>query len=126
METSTELHMRLESLYGAMSGGDVMAVEDHYSLMTGGVFIGTDESEFWVDSEQHNLDVRPFFDGSQATRVVMGLTPQCLTEGTVGWTVDEPTFHIGTDSVRVRLTLVWHLEGDDWKIVHSHASVGAP
>ena len=125
METSDELRSRLLSLYAAMSSGDADAVEAHYSLHPGTVFVGTDMFEFWTDSAQHNVEVRRFFDGSHGVLKWQATDALALREGTTGWTFDRPNLQLPSGVIMgLRLTLVWHLEGSEWKVVHSHASVG--
>jgi hypothetical protein len=125
VEASDELRARLLSLYAAMSSGDADAVEAHYSLREGSVFVGSDTTEFWTDSAQHNADVRPYFDGSNGVLTWQAGGPLAQREGKLGWTIDRPTvrFPDGT-SVSLRLTLVWLWEDGLWKVVHSHASAG--
>jgi ketosteroid isomerase-like protein len=108
-----------------MSGGKADAVEAFYSLADGSVFMGTDRAEFWTDSAQHNADVRHFFDGSEGVLRWEAGEAIALTEGSAGWTVDRPTLRLPDgSSVELRLTLVWHRENGDWRVVHSHASIG--
>ena len=109
-----------------MSSGDAAAVEAFYSLHRLGVFIGTDAAEFWTDSGQHNADVRRYFDGSGGVNRWTPGDVIARMEGSVGWTIDRPTVELadGTRYEGLRVTLVWHLEDGDWRIVHSHASVG--
>lgn len=53
--------------------------------------------------------------------------PEGFEEGSMGWVVDEPTFTFpDSGTVKVRLTGVLHREGDRWKLVHAHFSVGVP
>jgi ketosteroid isomerase-like protein len=48
-----------------------------------------------------------------------------MVEGTTGWTIDQPTVVLGDGTeFALRLTLIWHREATEWKVVHSHASVG--
>jgi hypothetical protein len=127
VETSTRLRERLFELYVAMSSGEAALVEAMYSVQPGSCFIGTDASEFWTDPHQHNDDVRHFFDGSSGSSSWRpGSEVVAVVEGTVGWTVDRPSIRLGDGTVYdgLRVTLVWHLEKDDWVVVHSHASVG--
>lgn len=126
MEASAELKQRLIDLYAAMSSGSADPVEAMYSLQKGSVFIGTDESEFWTDSVQHNADVRPFFDGEHGVYSWRAGDALARVEGTVGWTIDRPTL-VTPDggTLRARVTLIWHLETEGvWRVVHSHASLG--
>ena len=48
-------------------------------------------------------------------------------EGSLGWVVDEPRFGFpdGT-GMDCRVTAVVRREGDRWRIVHAHFSVGVP
>lgn len=126
MEPSSELREKLLALYDAMSSGDADAVEAFYSLEAGGVFVGTDASEFWTDAHQHNADVRPFFDGAYGRFEFRADNPLALTEGTVGWTIDRPSIRLPDGStLATRLTLVWRREDGTWRVVHSHISMGA-
>ena len=63
--------------------------------------------------------------GAGGVRVVAG-NPQAYQEGSVGWAADQPTIQMpdGT-KMPARITLVAHREGDVWKIVQAHISVGA-
>jgi ketosteroid isomerase-like protein len=53
--------------------------------------------------------------------------PTAYEEGSMAWVADEPTIE-GPDgsSVPARLTAVMRMDGDRWKIVHAHFSVGVP
>jgi hypothetical protein len=126
LEPSQELLHALQALYIAMSSGNHHFVESFYSLQDGGVFLGTDESEYWTDASRHNADVRSFFDGSEGRSAwATGPEPVARCEGSVGWTVDRPTIRLPSgERIQARVTLIWHREGDAWRIVHSHASIG--
>jgi hypothetical protein len=124
MEPSDELRRTLLDLYAAMSSGSAEAVEAFYSLASGSTFMGTDAAEFWTDSAKHNADVRPFFDGSYGPTSWTAGEALAHVEGTVGWTVDRPSLRFGDEVYALRVTLVWHREGDAWRVVQSHASVG--
>ncbi|MGE0059773.1 MAG: nuclear transport factor 2 family protein [Dehalococcoidia bacterium] len=126
MEPSAELRQTLVDLYAAMSSGSAEAVEAFYSLQAGSIFMGTDEAEFWTDSAKHNHDVRPFFDGSYGPTIWLAGDAHAFVEGDVGWTVDRPTLLFGGETYRLRVSLVWHREVGAWRVVHSHASIGAP
>jgi hypothetical protein len=48
-------------------------------------------------------------------------------EGTLGWAVDEPRFGFPDGSAfDCRVTAVLRQEGDVWRLVHAHFSVGVP
>ena len=45
----------------------------------------------------------------------------------MAWVADEPTIEMPDgSSVPARLTAVMRIDGDRWKIVHAHFSVGVP
>jgi ketosteroid isomerase-like protein len=47
-------------------------------------------------------------------------------EGSVGWAADRPAFRLPAGpEFALRVTVVFHQEDGAWKIVQSHASVGA-
>ncbi len=53
--------------------------------------------------------------------------PEAYEEDALGWVFDEPAFVFPDGStVRVRLTVVLRREGEHWRIVHAHFSVGVP
>ena len=125
MEPSEELRATLLRLYEAMSSGNAGFVEAFYSLQPGSVFMGSDAAEVWTDSAQHNADVRRFFDGSLGINRWLSAEALAMVEGTTGWTIDQPTVVLGDGTeFALRLTLIWHREATEWKVVHSHASVG--
>jgi hypothetical protein len=48
-------------------------------------------------------------------------------EGTMGWVVDEPRFGFPDGSAfDCRVTAIARREGDAWRLVHAHFSVGVP
>lgn len=53
--------------------------------------------------------------------------PQAHEEGSMAWVADQPLL-IQPDgtSIPTRLTAVMRKEGDNWKLVHAHFSVGVP
>ncbi len=120
---SEELAAFARSLYLAMGAGDAAAVEAFYSLDPHAVFVGTDGDEFWTDPEQHNRDVRPYWE--RAGNVMTPGDLHAFECGEVGWVVDRPTFRLADgQQYDMRLTFVLHRTDGAWKIVHSHASVG--
>jgi ketosteroid isomerase-like protein len=50
---------------------------------------------------------------------------KAFQEGTVAWLADRPTLTTAEGMrVSARITAVFRREGDDWKIVQSHFSMG--
>lgn len=121
---SPDLVAQTRAVYAAMTAGSAPQVEALYSVAPGSVFIGTSAAEFWTDPVQHNLDVRPYWQPGNVT-----VTPGpilAVAQGDLGFSVDRPTFRLrdGT-TLQLRVTFVWRREAGTWRVVHSHASVGA-
>jgi hypothetical protein len=56
-----------------------------------------------------------------------GADPRGWEEGSLGWGTDRARFVLPDGSfLPTRLTAVLRREGDDWKVVHMHFSVGVP
>jgi adenylate cyclase len=122
---SEELAGLARALYAAMGSGQPSEVEAFYSLSPHAVFLGSERSEFWTDSAQHNRDVRPFWD--HPGNLVTPGDLLAFTCGEVGWIVDRPTFQLASgEQFDTRLTVVLHREDGAWRIVHTHSSVGTP
>lgn len=126
MEPSPELRDLTESLYQAMMTGDASFIAT-FSRQPGVLCIGTDPAEWWSDSPtlERVMSAQLREMGAGGVRVVAG-NPQAYQEGSVGWAADQPTIQMpdGT-KMPARITLVAHREGDVWKIVQAHISVGA-
>ncbi|MDQ3720968.1 MAG: nuclear transport factor 2 family protein, partial [Actinomycetota bacterium] len=52
--------------------------------------------------------------------------PEAYVEGTVGWVADRPTLQLQEGAVPTRLTMVFHQERGEWKLVQAHGSLGVP
>jgi ketosteroid isomerase-like protein len=121
---SPELVEQTRAVYAAMSAGSASQVEALYSLADGAEFIGTGPTEFWTDAQQHNVDVRPYWQPGTLT-----VTPGeilAVAQGDMGFSVDRPSFRLRDGTVlQLRLTFVWRREAGGWRVVHSHASIAA-
>lgn len=88
--------------------------------------IATDPNEWWSDY-QKITDI--FTAQSEAMQgiAVVGSAPLACSEGSVGWVADHPSLRLpdGTE-VPFRLTIVYHQEEGEWKVVQWHASLGVP
>jgi hypothetical protein len=123
MEQSTELKDFTLRMYKALSGGDFSFFERYHSQQEGVLSIGTDPNEWW----EGYPTIAKVFKAQMETGVISLIAgaPQAYSEGSVGWVVDRPKFKLpdGTE-IPVRMTSVFHKEGNDWKIVLSHISLG--
>ena len=125
LEPSAELRAITERYWAAFTRGDVEAVVARFSLMPGTTMFGTDESEFIDDPDRLVHYTRLEFEG-------LGGWPlgpaevDAWVEGQMGWSIVRSSVELPPASHRLRVTLLFHLEHDDWKIVHEHWSVGRP
>lgn len=126
MDRSEELREDLLLLYAAMSSGSRPHIESFLSSRQGGVFIGVEHSQFWKDARAHLQDITDFLAGLRIVEWQAG-DVFAYAAGDLGWTADHPTVTVlGAVSIELRLTLVWLREDEVWRIVHGHASFGAP
>ena len=125
MERSPELRDLTLRAYEAMSRGDAGFFEQVTSRQEGLLAIGTDPEEWWDSYDRLARAFRAQFEEIGGGFPVSGGDPQAYQEGSVGWVADRATFNLpGGADVPFRLTMVWHQEGGDWKIVQWHISLG--
>lgn len=124
MQGSADLEQFMLRLYQAFSRGDVVFLERVNSKERGLLTIGTDPSEWWEGyNEVTRIYRTQLKELSEDLQIAPG-KPKAFTEGTVGWAADRPTFVVGGKQIPFRLTLVFHREDGEWKIVQMHASIG--
>jgi ketosteroid isomerase-like protein len=124
MQPSAQVKDTLIQFYDAFSRGDASMLMDLISSERGVLTIGTDPQEWW---DERNALRRAF---EAQLKELGGATlvadkPQGYAEGSVGWASDRPTIRMpdGT-GVPTRVTAVAHLEGNRWKLVQTHISLG--
>ena len=125
MEPSTELRNLTLRLYQAMASGDYAFMERYFSVNAGVLTIGTDPNEWWADRETAMRVFRAQLEELGGFPIAAG-DPQAFVEGSVGWIADQPRVTVPDAEMRLRLTGVFHREGQDWKIVQWHISMGVP
>jgi class 3 adenylate cyclase len=89
------------------------------------IAIGTAPDEFIVGGTVMRavMEAQDAAVGTGTVKVVPGPV-YAFEEGTVGWATGEPTFDAGAGPIPLRVTLIFHKEGSEWKIVHLHGSTG--
>jgi SnoaL-like domain len=117
LRESAEVREAMLRFYELRSAGDVEGLKrmlsDEATLM-----IGTTEDE-WMDD-------RASWIGEGALRMEPGDT-RAWEDDHVGMFADRPTLVLPDGGrVRTRMTAVLRKEGDDWKLVSAHFSVGVP
>ena len=82
---------------------------------------GRDELDVWRQG------IRDIVEQLPVVKVERGASPRACEENGVGWLTDGPTWVVPDGSrIPTRVTTVWRQEGDRWRIVHLHLSVGVP
>lgn len=126
LHQSSELQGVVSRFYQALEGGDVSQILDLMSRDEGVLGIGTDPDEWWSDF----VTIERVYTAQLAEMRRAGVrfrpgNPQCYHEGDVGWCADHARILLpdGTQQP-MRLTAVFRREGDTWKMVQSHASIG--
>src|SRR5512147_1217945 len=124
LRPSEELRAVTARHWAALRRHDPDAFIARLSMMDGVTFIGSDQSEYVDDPDSlvrytwQQFDALPVFPVGEAQI-------DAWSEGDFGWAVVRSTVEAAT--VRgLRATIIFHLEQDEWKIVHGHFSVGAP
>ncbi|MDH5312842.1 MAG: nuclear transport factor 2 family protein [Actinomycetota bacterium] len=121
MQSSPDVRAAMLRFYDRLSAGDVDAFDSIVSSDPATVVIGTAIGEIHRDRAK----LRAGFEAEGIELVASD--PVAYEEESMGWVIDEPTFVFGdVGRVVTRLTAVFHREGDTWKLVHMHASVGVP
>jgi class 3 adenylate cyclase/ketosteroid isomerase-like protein len=125
IDRSGELHAVTQRFWRAFAHGDADAAIGRTSTMDGVTFLGTAENEFLDDADRIRAVIRLNFD-------LLGEFPisdaeiDARAEGSVGWAVVRGSLASPEGPREMRATLVFHLEQDEWRIVHHHYSVAVP
>jgi hypothetical protein len=124
MESSPELRDLTIHIAQAVGDGDVDFLERHTSRQPGTTFLGTDPDEWWTDLS----GLRQALVGQRAAGVeIIPGEPAAYQEGNVGWAVDRRLrFRVAEQEIPFRMSVVYHQEDGEWKMVHFHSSIGVP
>jgi hypothetical protein len=127
MEHSDELRDLTLRFYEATATGDPSFLERYVSRQEGAVFVGTDPNEWWEGFEALAEAMRAQAEamGGGGLQIVPGQV-HAYREGSVGWAIDrDPSFRLpdGTE-IPFRNTVVFLQEDGEWKLIHSHSSIG--
>jgi ketosteroid isomerase-like protein len=125
MTQPSELADVVQRLHEAFATGDVDAIKRMTSDDEGAVAIGTDHDEWREGRNEIKAHLRKQFAAGQMR--VNPDNPRIDQAGDVRWFADRPalvTPH-GHDTP-FHVTGVSRREGDEWKLIQSHASIGVP
>jgi hypothetical protein len=124
MEASSEIREFVERYYAAARAGHDADAKALISQREGVLMIGSDPREWW-DGAGFARAMRAQAEEVGGSIPIYAGDVQAFREGSVSWAADRPTFRMGEGrEIPARISMVMHLEGDAWKIVHLHLSVG--
>ena len=126
MRASTELEDLIAGYFNAFTAGDVEWVDRHVSRDPALRLIGTDPSEWLRGGAGFELFRREAASANGALTAELSEI-EAYRDGAVGWgaVLVEFTNRAGAIA-RARFSVVFRVEGDEWRMVSSHTSVAVP
>jgi ketosteroid isomerase-like protein len=126
MEPSIELRNIIFRYYAAVSRGDSAVMEHLFSQEDSAIVIGIDPNERWQGYKSIVSIYKTQLEEIGKITLVAA-DPQAYCEGSVGWAVDHPKFELPDGKeIPTRLTMVFHRENHEWRVVQQHISLGIP
>jgi hypothetical protein len=125
MDRSPELRDLLLRFYEALSSGDTAFIDRHFSVTEAARGVGTDAEEWW-QGPRLAAAWKEQVEAMGGSMPLAAGDPEAYVEGPVGWAADRPTLQLQGGTILVRLTVVFHQEDGEWKIVQAHGSLGVP
>jgi len=126
MQPSDAVRDGLRTFYERFSAHDAEAFDDLISTSPGVSVIGSAPGEGHTDRGSWIGEYRDFIS-AMGIKLEGGPGPRAFEEGAIGLATDEPRFVLPDGSfLPARLTAVLRREGERWRIVHMHFSVGVP
>jgi hypothetical protein len=124
MEPAPEVRDAYLQFTRGLSSGDVSSFEGMFSRAPGVIEIGSDP-DAWSEGYESITDrLTAVSTGIAGTNIEPG-DVKAFQEGTIAWLADRPTLTSPEGmKVSARVTAVFRREGDGWKIVQSHLSMG--
>jgi ketosteroid isomerase-like protein len=123
-EPSAEVKELMTRFYEAASKGDFELVDGLLSRRGGVLWIGTDPNEWWETPEAVYQAWRAQTAELGGPARITGGNITASRHGEVAWISDRPAFHLPDGrSLPFRLTAVWVLEPEGWRIVQVHTSL---
>jgi ketosteroid isomerase-like protein len=125
VKRSPELEDVVSRWFAAATRGDASAVDDLVSAEPGTCLIGSDPAE-WLRGGQ---DIADFLRGEVTSAGGHAtFTPretEAYQEGSVGWATTRLTISLPDGQyISPRWSAVFHREGEAWRFVQTHASIG--
>jgi ketosteroid isomerase-like protein len=126
VERSSELEDLVRTWFAAATSGDPSVIERHVSEDPAVRLIGSDPAER-ISGPAVATFLRGEVEGAGGKATFVPTETEAFSEGTVGWATTLLTITLPDGrSVSPRWSAVLHREGDDWRFVQTHASIGVP
>ena len=126
MQPAPELCALLERYYESSAQGDTSFLDKLIARHPGALVIGTDAAEWWRGGDQ----IYETWSAAWSQRgglPVEGSRPQAFRSGDVGWLDDRAVWRLPDGrTIPFRLTAVFHRDGQEWRLVQAHFSIGVP
>ena len=126
MQPAPELCALLERYYESSAQGDTSFLDQLIARDPGALVIGTDAAEWWRGGDQ----IYEIWSAARRERgglPVEGSQPQAFRSGDVGWLDDRALWRLPDGrTIPFRLTAVFHRDGQEWRLVQAHFSIGVP
>ncbi len=127
VQPSEELEHVTRRIIEAMRNADYDALTNLYSVDPCFIAVGTDEEEYWEG--QHALIEIGKRQRAELRDVALYYhveSVRAYRDGTFGWSVSSTSFVLSSGrSLKARATRVFHLISGQWRMVHSHVSIGS-
>lgn len=122
-DVEKEIRAVIDRMTDALHAADAEKLDSLLSDRPGSAYIGTDPAEWWT-KEELVADVKAAMSvGGSPIRAEYDEV-QVHVIGDVAWTESTGKFTNGEAERAIRMTGVFVREGDQWKTVQSHASIG--
>ncbi|MGD0853831.1 MAG: nuclear transport factor 2 family protein [Acidimicrobiales bacterium] len=127
VQPSEELEHVTRRIIEAMRNADYDALTNLYSVDPCFIAVGTDEEEYWEG--QHALIEIGKRQRAELRDVALDYhveSVRAFRDGPFGWSVSRTSFVLSSGrSLKARATRVFHLISGQWRMVHSHVSIGS-
>lgn len=125
---SEELASIILRCYATICSGEVDLLGDLFSEDPSTVIIGTDSEEWWEGKSTALSVMRAQAAEADGASYAAAVEPTCLRaweSGSMGWAVDQPIVVLPNGNrLETRCTVLFRLEGLQWRIVQWHFSLG--
>lgn len=127
MQRCAELEDLVAAWFAAASQGDAAMVDEFVSQDDGVRLIGSDPDEWFRGGAAVADFLRGEIEGAGGAASFQPAGTEAFSDGTVGWATTALTITLPDGGhVSPRWSSVFHREGDVWKFVQTHASIGVP